>query len=154
VPPIARILARKAWNPPNPSRHQIELNVVDWSHWTDLEARGGHEEGVELLLGAGRVLELSLTITHAWRREAAAASGLGDVPRRVSPWVRTLSTPRVILLQKPHVTVPQRAREWSSGESPMAPLRQACALPPSAGCDVPLVGPGLDRRYHFVLIKS
>jgi hypothetical protein len=104
------------------------------------------------------VLELSLTITHAWRREAAAASGLGDVPRRVSPWVRTLSTPRVILLQKPHVTVPQRAREWSSGESPMAPPRQACALPPSAGCDVnrPLVdgGPGLDRRYHFVLIKS
>jgi hypothetical protein len=38
----------------------------------------------------------------------------------------------------------------------MAPPRRTCAPPPSAGVDVsrPLIdeGPGLDRRYPFILI--
>jgi DNA-binding FadR family transcriptional regulator len=48
------------------------------------EARGGHEEGVELLLEARRAAEPPLTVVRAQRRGAATVSHLGAVPHHVS----------------------------------------------------------------------
>jgi hypothetical protein len=121
------------------------------------EARGGHEEGVELLLEAGRVPEPPLTIVYAWRRGAAAASHLAVVPCRISSWVRTLLTPTLFCPPKPRAAVPKRAHEQSSDKPLMAPPWRTYAPHLSAGFDVsrPLIdgGPGLDCRYLFILIK-
>jgi hypothetical protein len=43
---------------------KFELFVTDWSHWTSLEARGGHEEDVGLLLEAGALTKEDLTTTN------------------------------------------------------------------------------------------
>jgi hypothetical protein len=95
---------------------KFELNIIDWSHWSGLEARGGHEEGIELLLGARIVLEPSLAITYAWRREATAVSCLVAIPR-VSPQVRTRSTHASFCPK----TQRHRAPESSGAEGRWAP---------------------------------
>jgi hypothetical protein len=122
------------------------------------EARGGHEEGVELFFEVRRVSETPLTVVRARRRGVATVSHLGAVPRRVSSWVRTLSSPASFCPQKPRVAVPRRARERSSDEPPpMAPPHRTYAPHPSTGFNVSRLlvdgGSGLDCRYPFILIK-
>jgi hypothetical protein len=156
--PIARILASKAWNPPNPSHHQI------WAKRHRLEPLNQPRSKRK---PRGRCWD---TYWSQKRAEAAAhhcpCLEEGSCCREPS-WSRSspyfaLSTnavdPHVVLPQKHRVTMPRRARVRSPDEPPMVPPRWTCALPPSAGCDVshPLIdgGPGLDRRYTFVLIQS
>jgi hypothetical protein len=74
-------------------------------------------EGIELLLEGGRAPEPTLTIAHAWRREAAAVSHFGAIPRRVSPRVRTPSTPALFCPKNPMSLCP---RELESG-APVSP---------------------------------
>jgi hypothetical protein len=48
------------------------------------EARGGHEEGVELLLEAKRARKPPLTIVQVQRRKTATMSHLGAIPHHIS----------------------------------------------------------------------
>jgi hypothetical protein len=125
------------------------------------EARGGHEEGVELLLEARRAPEPPLTIVYARRRGAATASHLGFIPRHVSSRVRTPSTPTSFCPKNP--TSPclgDLGSEALASPTPPPPLALPCwtnAPPPSAGFDesCPLIDGrlGLDCQYLFVLTK-
>jgi hypothetical protein len=69
------------------------LFIADWSHWTSLEARGGHEEDVRLLLEAGAALEWPCTAPELRRSNVIAAGCHDTIPHRVLPQVRTSSTP-------------------------------------------------------------
>jgi hypothetical protein len=88
------------------------------------EARGGHEERVELLLEAESVPEPPLTVIRARRRGATAVSHLGGVPRRVSSWVRTSSTPVSFCPKNPALSC---LGELGS-EAPVSPPNGATAL--------------------------
>jgi hypothetical protein len=154
VHPIAQNLTHKVWNPPNPSRHKI------WAKRRRLEPlnrprnkrrpQGRHWATSWSQKSAGDAAHRRPCLEEGSHCREPSWS---HSPPRFAPSMDPID-PCVILPQKPHVTVPRRAREQSSGEPPMAPPHQACAPPLSAEFDVsrPLVdgGPGLDRRYPYI----
>jgi hypothetical protein len=129
VRPIAQIFARKAWTLRTLAATKFELFITDWSHWTGLEARGGHEEDVGLLLEAWGAPEPPLTIARAWRREVATASHLGAIPRHVFTSAKSHCDPRLLFTIWTRDVVSCDSQERSSSGLPMAPLRAEGAPP-------------------------
>jgi hypothetical protein len=85
------------------------------------EARGGHVEGVELLLEARRAPEPPLTVVCDWMRGATVVSHLGAVPSHVLSQIRTPSTPVSFCPKIPTSPCPQ---ELGSEAPVSAPWRR------------------------------
>jgi hypothetical protein len=155
---MARILTYKAWNPLNPSHHQIrdQCHRFEPLNWPRSKRRpqGRRWATSWSRKSAGVAAHYSPSSEEGSRHRKPSWS---CSPPCFAPGKHPID-PRIILPQKPHVTVPRRDREQSSSEPPMASPHRACALPPSIGFDVSRLlidgGPGLDHRYPVVSIKS
>jgi hypothetical protein len=115
-PILLQFRPQKPRTPSNPSIHLGTPSAAVWSNWTGGGVRGGHDEALGLLLGAGGAREGLLTAVEAQEDKAAAACCLEAVPVLQNTPTEDPLVPRNLLGHEPLAAMPRRARKRSSGE--------------------------------------